>query len=90
VAKQKITPEPDEVVMSVVQKGRPTQVSINPSFLVPWTPVEGNKVVIVGYRWIGQVGKLVERNHECCAVKLASSGELSYFTEADVVNILKK
>ena len=76
--------------MSVVQKGRPTQISIDPSFLVPWTPVEGNKVIIVGYRWIGQVGKLVKLDHGCCAVELASSSELSYFTEADVVNVLKR
>ena len=88
-AKQKISPEPNEVVVSVVQKGRPTQISIDPSFLVPWTPVEGNKVVIVGRRCIGQVGKLVKLDHGCCAVELAPSNELSYFTEVDVVNILK-
>ena len=76
--------------MSVVQKGRPKHISINPSFLVPWIPVEGNKVVIVGYHRIGQVGKLVKLDHGCCAVELAPSGELSYFTEADVVNVLKK
>lgn len=92
VARRKISPEPNEVVISVVHKGRPTQISIDPSFLVPWTPVEGNKVIIIGYRWIGQVGKLVKLDHGagCCAVELASSGELSYFTEADVVNVLKK
>lgn len=89
VAKRKISPELNEVVMSVLQKGRPTQISILPSFLVPWSPIEGNKVVIVGYRWIGQVGKLVKMDHECCVVELASSGELSYVTEADVVNLLE-
>lgn len=47
-------------------------------------------VVIVGYRWIGQVGELVKIDHECCAVKLASSGELSYYTQQDVVNVLLK
>ena len=88
--KRKISPEPNEVVVSVIQKGRPTQISIDPSFLVPWTPVEGNKVVIVGYRWIGQVGKLVKLDHGYCAVELPSSSELSYFTEADVVNLLDK
>jgi hypothetical protein len=76
--------------MSVFQKGRMTQISINPSFLVPWNLVEGGKVVIVGYHRIGQVGKLVKKDHECCAVELESSGELSYFTEADVVIVLKK
>ncbi len=76
--------------MSVVQKRRLMQISIDPSFLVPWTPVEGNKVIIVGYHWIGQLGKLVKLDHGCCAVELASSGELSYFTEADVVNVLMR
>lgn len=66
------------------------QISIDPYFLVPWTPVEGNKVVVVGCRSIGQVGKLVKLDHRCCAVELAPSGELSYFTEADIVNVLKK
>jgi hypothetical protein len=89
-AKRKISPEPNEVVMSVVQKRRPTQISIDPFFLVPWTPVEGNKVIIVGHRWIGQVGKLVKLEHGCCEVELAPSGVLSYFKAEDVVNILKK
>jgi hypothetical protein len=89
-AKRKISPEPNEVVMSVVQKRRPKQISIDPFFLVPWTPVEGNKVIIVGYGLIGHVGKLVKRDHGSCAVELASSGALLYFTEADVVNVLKK
>lgn len=90
VAEQKISPEPNEVVISVVQKRRATQISINPSFLVPWTPVEGNKVIIVEYHRIGQVGKLVKLDDGCCAVELASSDELSYFREADVVDVLKK
>jgi hypothetical protein len=92
VAKRKISPEPNEVVMSVVQKGRPKQISIDPSFLVPWTLVEGNKVIIVEYHRIGQVGKLVKLDHGCCAVELASSlsGEVSYFKEADIVNVLEK
>lgn len=76
--------------MSVLQKGRLTQISINPSFLVPWSLVEGSKVIAIGYHRIGQVGKLVKKDHECCAVELESSGELSYFTEADVVTVLKK
>lgn len=92
VAKRKITPEPNEVVMSVVQKGRPKQISIHPCFLVPWTLVEGNKVIIVEDGRIGQVGKLLKLNDGCCTVQLVSSpsGELSYFKEADVVNVLEK
>ena len=95
VANRMISPEPNEVVMSVMKKGRVgkvgrmIQISIDPSFLVPWAPTKGAKVIIVGYRWIGQVGKLVKRNPEGCAVELSSTGEISYFKEADVVNILK-
>jgi hypothetical protein len=90
VAKRKISPEPNEVVVTVAQKAKRRQISIDPSFLIPWVLTEGCKVVIVEYRWIGQVGKLVRLDHECCAVELASSGELSYFTEANVVHILGK
>jgi hypothetical protein len=76
--------------VSVVERGRGSQISISPSYLVPWTPIEGNKVVIVGDPWIGRVGKLVKLDHGCCAVELAPSGEQSYFTEGDVVNVLLK
>ena len=89
-AKQNIQVNPKEVIVSVSLKGRSTQISIHPSYLEPWDPIEGNKVVIVGYRWIGQVGKLVKLDQECCAVDLASSGEQSYFTKGDVVNVLEK
>ena len=76
--------------MSVLQRGRVSQISVSPSYLVPWAPIEGNKVVIVGHRWIGQVGKLVKLDHGCCAVELAPSGEQSYFSQGDVVNVLLK
>lgn len=90
VARRKIDPQPNEVVVSVVQKGKARQISIDPSYLVPWAPCQGNKVLIIGYRWIGQVGKLVELKHGCCAVELEPSGAISYFKEEDVVNVLKK
>ena len=90
LARRKIDPQLNEVVVSVVQKGKPTQISINPSFLVPWAPSEGNKIVIIGYRWIGQVGKLVKLEHGCCIVELESSGTVSYFKDEDIVNLLKK
>ena len=90
VTRQKIQPEPNSVVVSVLQKGRPSQISIKPSYLEPWAPIVGNKVVVVEYRWIGQVGTLVRIDHECCSVKLASSGEESYFFRKDIVNVLLK
>jgi hypothetical protein len=90
VAKRKISLEPNEVVVSVVHKGRAMQISIEPSLLIPWTLVEGSKVVVNGYHWIGQVGKLVELNDGGCAVETASSGEISYFSKADIVIVVKK
>ena len=90
VARRKIEPQLNEVVVSMVQKGRLTQISIDPSYLEPWAPSEGNKVLITGYRWIGQVGKLVKLKHGCCTVELEPSGAVSYLKEEDVVNILKK
>ena len=88
VTRWKIDPQPNEVVVSVVQKGKPRQISIDPSYLVPWAPSQGNKVLIIGYRWIGQVGKLVELKHWCCTVELEPSGTVSYFKVEDIVNVL--
>lgn len=90
LARQKIDPQPNEVVVSVIQRGKPSQISIDPAYLVPWAPSQGNKVAIIGYRWIGQVGKLVESKDGVCSVELESSGTLLYFTDQDVVNLLKK
>ncbi len=74
--------------MSVAQGGRPKQISIDPSFLVPWTPIEGNQVIIVGDRRMGQVGK-VEKLFpgRGCSVELQSNA-VSYFSMEDVVNII--
>lgn len=90
VAKRNISPEPNEVVVIVAQRAKRMQISIDPSFLIPWDLTEGSKVVIVGDRWIGQVGKLVKLDHGCCTVRLASSSEPLYFTVADVVLILDR
>lgn len=90
VARRKIDPQPNEVVVYVVLRGRGTQISIDPSYLVPWAPFKGSKVLIIGYRWIGQVGKLVELKKGCCTVELEPSGAVSYFKDEDVVILLKK
>ncbi|KAH9016693.1 hypothetical protein EDB85DRAFT_1898001 [Lactarius pseudohatsudake] len=86
VTSQKITPEPNEVNVSVVHKRKPTQVSINPSNLIPWIPSEGNKVVITGHRWNGQVGKLLKLERGSCTIKLESSGEIVHCAVEDVMN----
>lgn len=89
-ASQRIIPEPKEVVVSVVQKKKLTQISIDPSHLVPWMPSEGNKVVTIGHRCIGQVGKLLKLEHGSCSIELKSSSEIIYVSAMDVVNVLKK
>lgn len=86
-AKRKIDPEPDEVVVYTSQKSKLIQISINPSYLVPWPPAVGRNVLIVGLHCLGQVGKLVEKRDGGCAVELEPSGEISYFEEKDVVNL---
>ncbi|KAI9437480.1 hypothetical protein H4582DRAFT_2057849 [Lactarius indigo] len=90
VTRQKIPPKPNEVVVSVVLRKRLTQVSVNPSNLIPWIPSEGNKVVITGYRWIGEVGKLLKLERGSCTIELESSGDISHCAVEDVVNILKR
>src|SRR6266571_1734195 len=89
VTSQKTPPEPNEVVVSVVHKKKRTQVSINPSNLIPWSPSEGNRVVIIRHRWIGQVGKLLKLESGSCTIELESSGEISHCVVEDVVNVLK-
>ncbi|KAF8265394.1 hypothetical protein EI94DRAFT_1702525 [Lactarius quietus] len=79
VTSQKILPEPKEVVVSVVQKKRPTQISIEPSYLEPWMPSEGNKV-----------GKLILLEHGFCIIKLESSGEYMSAAAKDIVNGLRR
>lgn len=90
VASQKILPEPGEVVVSLVQKKRPRQISICPSYLVPWAPSEGNKVAIVRDLWIGAVGKLLKLERGSCAIELEVSGRIACVAAEDVVNVLKR
>lgn len=53
-------------------------------------PSEGNKVLIIGNRWIGQVGKLILLERGSCAIKLESSGEHVSAAVEDVVNVLRR
>ncbi|KAI9433768.1 hypothetical protein F5148DRAFT_1154871 [Russula earlei] len=89
-ARQKIKAQPNEVVVSVIQRGRPAQISINPTYLILWLPSKGNKVLIIGHHWTRQVGKVIKSKHGCCTVELEASGAISYFYEQDVINLLMK
>ncbi|KAF8268044.1 hypothetical protein EI94DRAFT_1700558 [Lactarius quietus] len=90
VTSQKILPEPKEVVISMVQKKRPTQISIEPSYLEPWMPSEGNKVFIIRNHWIGQVGKLILLESGSCVIKLESSGKYMSAAAKDIINVLRR
>jgi hypothetical protein len=85
---REIDPQPSEVVVSVVRRGKRFQISIDPSCLTPWEPAKGNRVVVVECRGIGQLGTLVDVKDGCCVVKLESSRELSHFGDQGVVNII--
>src|SRR6267142_1105628 len=86
-ARRKIDPQPDEVVVSVAQKGRLCQILINPSYLVPWEPCQGSKVVVISCHAIGQVGKVVKMRYGCCSVELEASGKVSFDVQ-DIVSLL--
>lgn len=88
-ASQKIQPEPKEVVVSVIQKKRPTQISIDHSYLEPWMPSKGNKVLVIRNQWIGQVGILNYLEDGDCGIRL-ESGELVFVAVEEVVNVLKR
>jgi len=87
-AKREIDPQPSEVVVCVVRGGKWFQISINRSYLAPWAPAKGNRVVVIECRGIGKLGKLVELKDGSCTVMLESSREVSYFGVQEVVNIL--
>lgn len=90
VAGRKIEAQPNEVVVSVYQRRKATQISLDPKYLIPWPPSEDNKVLIIGPHQLGQVGKLVKLEDGRCLVELVSSGANSLFDMQDVVNLLQK
>ena len=90
IARRKIEAQLNEVVVSVFQRGKLTQISLNPTYLVPWPPSKDNKVLIIRHHQIGQVGKLVELEGQRCRVKLDASGVNLFFDKLDVVNLLQK
>src|SRR5712675_1081946 len=76
-------------LLCVFQRGRPTQISLNPMYLVPWLPCKDNKVLIIGHHQFGQAGKLVKLEDGCCLVEVEASGA-NTFDKLDVVNLLQK
>jgi len=49
IARWKIVAQLNKVVVCVFQKGRPTQISLNPIYLMLWPLCKDNKVLIIGH-----------------------------------------
>jgi hypothetical protein len=90
IARRKIEAQLDEVIVSMFQRGRPTQISLNPKYLIPWSPSKDKKVLIIRHHQIGQVGKLVKSEDQCCLIKLDTSGTNASFDELDIINLFQK
>jgi hypothetical protein len=90
IARRKIEAQLHEVIVSVFQRGRPTQISLDPKYLVPWLPSKDNKVLIIRHHQVRQVGKLVKLEDQGCLIKLDASGANASFDELDVINLLQK
>ena len=92
VAGRKIEAQPNEVVVSVYQRRRLTQISLNPKYLIPWPPSKDSKVMIIGSHQLGQVGKVVKLEDGRCLVEPVASGADSLFDmqDSDVVILLQK
>ncbi|KAH9955200.1 hypothetical protein BC827DRAFT_1271936 [Russula dissimulans] len=90
IARRKIEAQLNEVIVSVFQRGRPTQISLDPKYLVPWLPSKDNKVLIIRHHQVRQVGKLVKLEDQGCLIKLDASGANASFDELDVINLLQK
>ncbi|KAH9171227.1 hypothetical protein EDB89DRAFT_2179677 [Lactarius sanguifluus] len=58
-AERTLTPRDGEVIVTVVKRHRSRQISINPSFLVPWDTVVGSEVVVINRPFLGQTGVVV-------------------------------
>ena len=56
LARRKIVPSEDEIVVSVFRRYRRKEISIAPLYLVPWEPVVSGPVLIVGGQMRGMIG----------------------------------
>ena len=56
IAKRTVTPREGEIVVKTIRRTRPAQISINPSYLEPWSPLDGCEVIVTGGLGLGSVG----------------------------------
>jgi hypothetical protein len=54
-------PKEGEIILEVVWRGCPKQISIHTKFLTPWEPVIGDGIVVIRGNWIGTPGVAKEK-----------------------------
>ena len=88
-AERTITPRDGEVVVTVVQCYRQRQISIRPSFLVPWDTVVGSEVVAINGPSFGLTGVVVGSEGMFRTVRIPFTDELRdiYFESKNLANL---
>jgi len=86
-----LTPRDGEVVVTVVQRYQRRQISIDPSFLVPWNTVVGSEVVATNGPFLGLTGVVVGSEGEgmFCTVRPTSTdgpGDI-FFESKNLANL---
>jgi hypothetical protein len=51
-----LSPCEGETIVRTIRCSQPQQISVNPSYLVPWDPVIGCKVLVTSGLWFGLIG----------------------------------
>jgi hypothetical protein len=61
VNKCTLTPHEGEIVVRTIRHTCPKQITINPSYLEPWSPLDGCTVVVTSGLALGSVGTVKRR-----------------------------
>ncbi|KAF8268376.1 hypothetical protein EI94DRAFT_1700269 [Lactarius quietus] len=65
-----LNPRDGEVVVTIFKRFQLTQISINPSFLIPWDTVVGSEVVAIVKPFLGLTGVVVVSEGDSCTIRV--------------------
>jgi hypothetical protein len=84
-----LVPRDGEVVVTIVKRHRRRQISIDPSFLVPWDTVVGSEVVAINRPFLGLTGVVVGSEGLVRKVRatFADGPRDIYFESKDLANL---
>ncbi|KAH9041864.1 hypothetical protein EDB83DRAFT_2524000 [Lactarius deliciosus] len=86
LAKRKLTPKPNEVVVSIYKRSSFKQISINVSFLQPWKLVINSEAVIIEGSACGTIGVVKGLTPEICSIGIEdSTGTSTQYFKPDTV-----